>query len=331
MRFLWLYQYLPNYNFDHFLHMDVAECMNNIPDIEVKCYGPGLHLSNPKLTITQYSENTTINSLYNKWEFDVIIICTKSRMFRNYLPIHAIDNTRGEIGTDTEWLPKDFSQFTKAKKIVLEEDYHYEGPDKWYKDRGVDAILQRHFVNIEQGINKGGYNIPHIFFPFSFAPNTFRDFGKQRVNLIKYTGSTNNKYYLDRVACKKILEDNGILARTPQMRTDDEYINDLNSFTVHMSGQSKYYILPAKIFEIAACGSVLFTNANPKSGIQKVFSDTSYVKWEDDFSDVLLKANMILNDSFMRNKITTAAKEEVMNRHTHEVRTKELLEIVGKL
>lgn len=324
MKILWLYRYIHNYNFDHFLHMDISECMNGLEGIELKCYGPNLHISNPKLCVESYDANTTLEQIYNKFPFDIIVICTKSRMFFNYLPTYAMGNTRGEIA-EGEWLPKDFVSFQKGRRVVFEEDYHYEKDNAWYRDRGISLVLQRHYCNVPFG-NSMGQGVKHVFFPFSIDPKTFYDRGYPRTNVMQYVGSLNSQYYIDRKKAIEILSGENLI--NSERHVDGDYIENLNRFTCHLSGQSTYHILPAKIFEIVACGSVLFTNASVKSGIDKVFSEGSYVMWKDDFSDIVEKARFIMNDREAQKAIVHRAKLEIMMRHTHKIRTKEFLEIM---
>ena len=324
MKILWLYRYVKEYNYDHFLHMDIAECMNGLMGIEVKCYGPGLHMSTPRICLEEYNADTTLEHLFNKFSFDIIVICTKSRMFFNYRPVNAMGNTTGEIA-EGEWLPKDFMSFSKGNRVVFEEDYHYEANDIWYKNRGVSIIFHRHYCNVVAGSTMTN-GVRHVFFPFSIDPKVFYDRGYLRTNAMKSVGSINNQYYLDRKTANIALSGAGLLST--ERCLDGAYAENLNRFTCHLSTQSLYNILPAKIFEIAACGSVLFTNANPKSGIDKVFSPGAYVAWKDDFSDIIDKADWLLKDRESQKAIVHRAKLEVMMRHTHTIRTKEFLEIM---
>lgn len=330
MKILWLYKYLSQYNFDHFLHMDIAEAMNKIEGIEVRCYGPNLYLSNKDLNLCHYNPSYDIEYLYKIFKFDVIICCTKSRMFMDYLPPEAMGNEKGEIRKG-EWIPQGMRDFNLAKKVVFEEDYHYETDDAWYKSVGIDAILQRHYSNVNKGIERGKYNIPHIFFPFSVDTNVFRDKQLERINKISFAGSVNLKYYADRVLAINALRQHGLLAYNDGLIHDKDYIDNLNTYTIHLSSHSRYSILPAKTFEITSSGSVLFTNYNDKSGLEKVFNDTSYLKWEENKKDIVEKALWILTHEKERKKIVESALEDVKTRHSHQIRAKEFIKIIEGL
>lgn len=115
---------------------------------------------------------------------------------------------------------------------------------------------------------------------------------------------------------------------SPKRRENQDYIRDLNSYVCHLSGQSAYYILPAKIFEIASSGSLLFTSANEKTGMHLVFPEDTYVKYADDCSDVVEKASWILTHPVEVKEIVAKAKKHIQENHTHEIRTKQLLELL---
>lgn len=329
MKFLFLYRYIPSYNFDHFLHMDVVEQMNKMEGIEARCYGHRLHESNPNICITPWRDDVTMAELYEKYNFDVIAVMTKARMFLDYLPKNAMGNTRGEIRQGC-WLPKDFSSFNKKIKIAIDEDTHYEEDNSWYKEVGINLIFERHYVNVDRG-NSFASGVKHIFLPFSVDTKLFCDRSQFRINMITYTGSVNNMYYTDRTMAVAMLKERGLITKdSPKRKENYEYVNDLNNYVCHLSGQSAYYILPAKIFEIASSGSLLLTTANPKTGMDLVFPEDTYVKFADDGSDLIEKANFILSNPNEVKVITARAKKHILENHTHEIRTRQLVEMLNK-
>lgn len=330
MKILWFYRYIPQYNFDHFLHMDIAEQMAKMDGVELKCYGHRLHESNPRICLTPWRDDVTMDELYEKFKFDTIIICTKSRMFLDYLPKNAMGNTRGEIRSG-EWLPKDFNSFDKARKVVWEEDYHYEADDSWYKEVGIDIVFQRHYVNVDYG-NSFNSGVRHMFLPFSVDTKLFCDRNQFRTNMITYTGSVNNMYYTDRTMAVAMLKQRSLITKdSPKRKENQDYVNDLNNYVCHLSGQSAYYILPAKIFEIASSGSLLLTTANPKTGMDLVFPENTYIKFADDCSDLISKADFILSNRNEVKAITERAKKHILENHTHEIRTRQFIETMQKV
>ena len=142
MRILWLYRYTPDYNFDHWLHMDFAEWINSYSEIQTKCYGHRLHEVYPNFVVMPWEETITMKDIKKAFDFDVVILNTKSRMFEEYLPPVNPDNL--PHSHSPTWLPRDFKEYD-CPKVVIEEDYHWELNDDWYAENGIDLIMQRHY------------------------------------------------------------------------------------------------------------------------------------------------------------------------------------------
>lgn len=328
-KILWLYRYEPRYNFDHFLHIDVAEHLAKDKNVSLMAYGHRMNEGCPSLSSVGWNEDITLNELHCFFNFDYVIVNTKSRCFLNYLPKNAIGNRNGEI-REGEWLPKDFHTFNKTPKIMIEEDYHYEDGDSWYKERGFNLILHRHFVNVSFG-NSFKSGIKHIFFPFSVDTSYFYDYNKKRKNNITYTGSINDSYYSDRKKAIERLSAYGLFHKTTKKHIENiEYVNNLNEYVSHLSGQSIYNILPAKIYEIASSGSILLTNNNPLSGLDLVFPKDCYVEYKNEGLDVVEKARFILREKQAVKEIADRAKKHILENHTHEIRNSQLLDLLKK-
>lgn len=332
MKILWLYQYKANYNFDHWLHMSMVKYIREKKDYEIQAYGLNLEKGYPNLCLTPYHPSLTMQDLYNKFNFDVVVVSTKSRMWENYLPIYALGNLERIEKKQNYWLPNDFSTFHKTPKVVLEEDYHYEANDSWYDEVKIDAILHRHHSNVLRG-KQNHSKVKHIWHPFSVDTTIFKDYNQPRQNQICYTGSINAGYYKDRQEAYKILSEKGLINPHPyKVIADNEYVINLNSFICHLSGNSIYHITPGKIFEIMACGSLLFTSASEESGIPQLFSDNTYIRYRwADLADVEKQAIWILNNQQEVKEMTTRAKKEIQEKHSHDVRMKEFEQVVRSL
>jgi len=330
IKILWIYKYDPRYNFDHHLHMDVAEDLNNFSNVKVIAYGKGLHESNPRLCPFSYREDMTLLALYNAIKFDLIIVNTKSRCFDYYCPPLVIGNTEGERRKG-ELLPSDFSTFNKTPKIMIEEDYHYEVSDDWYKEKGFNLILQRHYSNFIKGKEmKSG--IEHRFFPFSVDINKFYDKKLSRINKITYVGSLSEAYYSDRLQALRKLSAYGLLQRdTEKHIVDNCYIDNLNKYVGHLSGQSNFFINPAKNLEIISSGSLLISNNHSKAGLEYILPNDCYISYDDTSSDIVSKVQYILNNSDKRLEIVEKATKYVRENHNHQIRHQQLLDIIGKI
>lgn len=325
MKILWLYRYHPEYNFDHWLHMDFAEWLRHYTGGNVRCYGKYLHEVYPKFVVTPWTAETTLQELHNIYPFDIIIINTKSRMFEDYLP--PINPDRMEPYSIGCWLPKDFDEY-KCPKIVIEEDYHWETDDDWYVDRGINLILQRHY---SQSLRDG--KVKKLWFPFSvdtsvFCSNPLIVARERRIcNMGGYTWC-----YIYRNRVKEILKSANLCVDFSNHHREERYIKSLQSYVAYISCSANVNHTPAKMFEIMSSGGILFTNRSPedKYGLKKLFPDESYVTYEEDFSDVLSKARRIINDKEWADMIAKKGMEYVQEHHNHKVRIRQLLKILEK-
>ena len=337
MNILYLFHYKKHNHYDHHLHADFAVYMNRIPGIKVMGYGLDLEQGYPDFCPMKYNFNTTLEDIHKMFPFDAIVVNTKGRCFEYYNP-HT-DVIRGA------WLPKDFAGWNHCPKLILEEDYHYEVDDIWYKEMGFDLILQRHYSqSLRQNL------VPMMFFPFSVDTSLFNTTSisakhrnmeitlpsnAERLNRIAFVGNDGDKAYIYRFkAIRRLVEmgiaDNYSLAEPNAIRRlDGEYVRLLRSYIAHISCGSTFEICAAKNLEIMATGSILFTNKF--LGIDKLFPENCYVSYENDWSDLEVKADKILTDSAFVVETRRNALKCINERHTHEIRIKQLLNIIGDL
>lgn len=321
MKLLFFYRYIPQYCYDDWLHMHFAEVANQYPGVKVYAYGPDLHISNPFLARIKYNPKHTMQSLYHEYGgFDAAILITKSRMFMHYNPHASI--------AEGCWLPSDFSFWNKTPKLVLEEDYHYEHDDEWYCRMNIDLLLQRHHSAFVRP-----HRVNMRWFPFSVDTNTFKPGKKERINRICLAGTLNGAYPERQSLAYVLGKQNLIDVFVDRQKVGGKYIDCLQSYTVHLSGTSRYFITPAKMFEIMASGSVLFTNNDPH--LKLLFPEDSYATYDytkPSFEKGVLEvANNLLSNSELRDNMTTLALKTIKERHTHQHRIAELIRYVKSL
>ncbi len=332
-KILWLYKFLPLYDFDNFLHMKFVETLSRYPEIELFAYGPDLNIGYPNVAPIEYKKELTLHQLRDIFKFDVIIVNTKSRCFDYYDP----KQNRAE-GC---WFPEDFKDWKYTKKIVIEEDAHYEKDGKWYQEMGIDLILQRHY---SQSLRDWG--VPCKWHPFSVDTKIFNpeveyyrnkrgknvklSNSNQRISKIAFVGNNADSAYIYRKsAIEKLLAINCGANFAGSKKIEDSYVNVLREYVAYVSCGSIYEICAAKNFEIMASGGLLFTNHF--QGIDKLFPEDTYVSYSNDCSDVINKANRILNDPlFVAGKVQNGLKH-IKENHTHEIRIKQLLDIIKEL
>lgn len=324
-KILWLYRYHPDYNFDHWLHMDFAEQLHVHTFGNVQCYGKYLHEKYSKFIVAPWTKETTLKELHDIYPFDIMILNTKSRMFEDYLPPINPGNV-SPYSIDC-WLPSDFDDY-KCPKIVIEEDYHWETDDNWYAERHIDLILQRHY---SQSIRDG--KVKKIWFPFSVDTSVFTPSStvvNRERRICKMGGYTD--CYVYRQTALRILMSQGLAIDFSNKHREERYIKSLKNYVAYLSCSSNVNITAGKMFEIMSSGGILFTNRSPEDryGLKKLFPEDSYVTYEEDFSDVISQARRIINDKEWADNIAKKGMEHVQQYHNHQTRTKQLLEIIEK-
>lgn len=317
MRILWLDHPARVDRYDKWLHLEFAKKIRS-EEHQIFFYAPRMHELEPDFTPISFAPHALMKNIVEELGIDIIILDTKSSIFYNYFP-QIIYPERIDEGKT--WLPKDFAKIT-TPKVCIEEDYHYEYSDKWYEDMGFKVLLQKHY---SQSIRE--MVVPTMFFPFSVDIDTFKPTKAERRNKICIASIASEAMYPFRYRAMKRLQDEGLIdCFIDRQKVGNRYVKCLQEYTCHLAGGSRYNLTPAKIFEITASGSLLFTNKF--TGIEKVLPDDCYVSYKNDMSDVVDKTRKILYNKRYREKITEKGMYTVRKYHSHEVRVKQLIDIL---
>jgi len=325
VKILWLYKYDSAYNFDHWFHMDMVKAIRK-EGHDCWAYGPKIDIGYASLALTSYNQFITMEDLHSSFQFDIAIVVTQSRMFSYYRPalVQPIQPERKE-GC---WLPKDFSTWP-GKKVVLEEDYHYEDNNNWYQEMNIDLVLQRHYSNVDRFYSNDNQGIKCLWHPFSVDESIFKPSNQERIQKLCLVGSSVERIYPLRVKTDKILKPQGLLDH-PGRLLDGEYVKCLQSYVGHLSCSSIFNITPAKMFEIMSSGSVLLTEEGEEYGLKELFPKDCYVTYKRDGSDLLDRATKILNDRQWREDLTKRGRECILEKHTHSKRITQMVNIFKK-
>jgi spore maturation protein CgeB len=316
LKILWLYQFLDHYNHDDWLHMKFAEYIANSGQCELVAYGPGLHENYRDVAPIKYNQKIMLGNLYNELRFDAVIINTKSRCFDYYNP-HK-QELRGC------WLAEDFSAFDKTPKLVLEEDYHYELNDTWYQEQRIDLILQRHYAHVSRQ-----EKVPMKWLPFSVDTTIFKPSDThEKINKVCMAGAVNGAYPERQIISNALQRNQLIDVFSSKEKIGLDYVKCLQQYTIALCGSSRYHITPAKLFEIMASGAVLFTSE--EKDLEILFDKDSYITYNINQSEsaIVQKVREILNNINLRDNITSKALKCINEKHTHDVRIKELIKII---
>jgi len=321
MRILWMYRYIKEYDFDNWLHMKFAEYMAKYPGIELFAFGPDLDILYSNITPIKHHPHMTMVDICSMLKPDVVVLNTKSRMFHYY-------NPHKNEAKDC-WLPPDFKTYDKIPKIVIEEDYHYEKNDDWYAEMGIDLILQRHFNSV-----KRQDKVQMDWLPFSVDTTVFNEqITKPRINKVCFAGSM-NLAYPERQRISEALNGKRLLDMFHgKQMVGQNYVNCLKSYTLGLSGTSKYFITPAKMFEIMASGTIMLTNNDPHLNL--LFDSGSYITYDlnepDCEAKTIHKIEQVLNIQEHRERILAKARHDIHTRHSHDIRIKHFINIVNCL
>ena len=325
MKFLFFYKYDPNYSFDGYFHLDLVKHYTKAGH-ESKCYGIRVHEAYPNECITEYNPRLTMKDLHNIFKFDAVILLTQSRMFDHYRPpLVPLAREKEMSGC---WLPKDFNQW-KGTKILIDEDSHYETDNDWIKEAGIDITFQRHYSNVKR-FKDISPELKCFWLPISVDTELFKpDPEIKRVNKLAMAASVVHEIYKWRkMQIETLVPLELMVDYKEQKKVGDSYINCLKSYVGHGSCSSIYDITPGKMVEIMSSGSVLFTDNTPNYGLQELFPEGSYVAYERDGSDMVQKAQRIINEPEWVKEITTLGRKTILERHTHEIRIKEMVDII---
>jgi len=332
LNILWLYG--SNEKFDkinHWYHTDFAKIIAKQSNINLMMYGYKMTELQPEFTKIQFNEKIKGKDIKKEFDFDIIIMDNKNRFaFTQTLKERQCNKPRNF------WLkPEFFDDLNNIPKIFLEGDYHLHfhmnKPEEknWYKERKVDLLLVRHLSALKYHRDN---SMPIMWFPCSVDNNIFKPNPDiKRINKICLISGYGIDYYKYRNTAGKILEPLNLIDIYSKRFIGEDYIKNLQSYVCHLSCSSIRSITPAKMFEYMASGTVLFTDAGNEYGLKELFPDRTYVTYDKkDYHDLILNAQKILNDKDFRIEITTNAIKCINEKHTHEIRAKQLINIIVK-
>jgi len=323
MKILWLYGSNEMWDsINHWYHMDFANVLKQQPNVDLMAYGWNLETVWKELAPITFNPIITAKDLKAEFDFDVIIMDNKNRFFR--------DPRKKKT---TQWLSDSFFDgMNNIPKIMIEGDYHQHKiqylSEDWFMRTKIDLLLHRHVSNVKRSL----IDFPYIksgWLPCSVDINKFKPNPNiQRTPLVCFIGGWSPGLYTYRNIAAKNLAPSNLLKVYNQRLLGQDYIDCLQSYVSHLNCSSKYSITTAKMFEIMASGSVLLTDESDDYGLKELFVDESYCTYKRDGSDVIKKANLIINEPNYRDLVTNRAINCIKEKHTHEIRAKELIKTI---
>lgn len=322
MKMLWLYDsyYKPDYN--HWYRIDFVKYLKQNFNLDILVYGWNSDKNYPELSLIKFNLKKTLKDIKKEFNFDIVIIDGHNR--------NGIKR-RLSIWKNIKDYPT----------IYMEGDFHgivYSSVyPNWLKNINPKIILHRHKSNIIRGVKKFP-EFKHKWFPCSvdtkvFKPNPNIE-RKQKIVFIGSNWASRRSYLtaLEKSNLGDIFDiqyhNKNVYPNKFKLFTGHFYIKILRSYisAFNHSGTIYQNIDNAKMFEIMACKTVLLTN-ECNNGIKDLFPEGSYIVYKNE-KNMIEKAKWIIEHSRERKIITDKALKCIKTKHTHEVRAKELIDII---
>lgn len=228
------------------------------------------------------------------------------------------------------WLPRDFKE-VQVPKVMIECDWWYIKPRlrRWYKEHGVDFLIQRGMVDDQ------GTGLRSTWLPFSADENDFvkhqsRRLAKRKM-LLGFIGRGSDKRiegqaYHNRSKMIAALDRYSLL-KTKGVVGHSRYPIELSKFVAYFSDCGRLNSPPGKVFEIMASGSLLYTD--DFAGRERLFGKEEVCKFWTSEKDVVEKARVILNSNVSDlQRVVDRAVDIVNQKHLHKHRVVELEHIL---
>jgi len=316
MKILWLYASMPQYDHNHWYHMNFVKIIKQQNNVELLVYGYNLEKEYSDLATIHFNPNIKAIDLKKEFDFDIVIMDNRQRFFRNWDSSKFFNNTNN------------------IPKIMIEGDFHlhkneYLG-DVWFKKSEINLILHRHYNNFILG-QKILPEIKQIWFPCSVNTDIFQpNLNIERIPLIypihhKFAPKV---YPYRELVTSILIQEKLVMCPKQKHLTGESYITCLQSYISHISDSSIYHVDVAKMFEIMASGSVLLTDEGDDYGLTRLFPSNSYCTYKRDGSNIIEKTKLIINDKDYSKNITENGIKCINQNHSHTIRARELINII---
>jgi len=314
MKILWLFRYTPHRHYNHWFHTDFAKEIAKSKNVDLKLYGYNMHMKHEykELLIRPWQQHILLSDLKKEYNYDIVILDGINRMYKTTF-------------IKEKWITEKSFKSINIPIINLEGDYHNIFNKSIYYNFNINLIIHRHFSNVLRA--KKDLPIKSIWLPCSIDTDIFKpNININRINKICLVGEARNKVYLWRKESFDHIDKKFKFKQ--RLVREEEYIKCLQQYISHLNGSSIFNLDMAKMFEIMACGSVLFTDKTDLNGLTKLFPSNTYCTYERNYSDISNKVKKIINDLEYRKITTSNAIKCIKNKHTHKIRVQQLLKII---
>jgi len=321
MKILWLCDSYTKPEYNHWYRIDFVKYLKDNFNLDILVYGWNSNKNNPKLSPIKFALEKNLKNLKKEFDFDIIIIDGYNRnKIKQRLSI--------------------YKNIKDYPVIYMEGDFHHyfkkENYSDWLRNVNPKIILHRHKSNIIRG-TRNYSELKHKWFPCSVDINIFKPNPEiKKIKKIVFIGSKwrERTNYLNALINNNLGDIYNLKPGTKDYKkrfklyTGDYYIKTLQNYisAFNHSGTINQNVDNAKMFEIMACKTVLLTN-KCDNGVKELFPKDSYVLYKNQ-SDLIDKAKWIIEHPKERKIITDKALKCIAERHTHQIRAKQLIDII---
>jgi hypothetical protein len=211
-------------------------------------------------------------------------------------------------------------KFNKCLRVMIAVDSWKMVRDNnpsFYIDNDFHLIVYRSSYDVEFHKKTGTEG---VWLPFSASEKEFYPGKNKRTNIVGFAGTVAPSYS-QRIKAISILQKNSLLDFKGVI-SGGEYAKYLRSITVALTSADKGCV-HGKTFEMMASGTVVLSPVIDSDKL--LFGDNaSYVRVKRDCSDIVEKAQYILNDKEAQKEISNNAYKQFLSKHTDDIRIREL-------
>jgi len=222
-------------------------------------------------------------------------------------------------------LPSNIFRDLPCLKVMIEVDYK-KGMIPWYRKNKFNFIFKR--GSYARRSNTG---IPTTWLPFSADASLFKhsfDIEK-RIKKVGFSATLNKAYTQRKKVVQKLEEYK--LVTIKKIYDPKEYANFLGSFLIGLDTPERRMTPHGKTFETIASGAVLLTG--PFYGHNTLFdpSKKSFIQFGSKLEGLVKEVHKVINDIDLAKEIVKNSKQTFLERHTDEIRIKELYDHLQNL
>lgn len=222
-------------------------------------------------------------------------------------------------------------------KVLWSVDIHKDaGAQKvleYIKNAGIGLILMTYDKRLETeaGRTFKSLGVPIEFYPFSINEDFYKPLNLEKKYDVSLLGNIAQSYYPLRARAQEILSRmGGVRFHSPNDGRfyREDFVRHINESRICVTCASSYKYSVPKFFEIPACGSLLMADAPRDKEFINLASGHNYAEVNE--GSLEERVRYYLADENELKRVADNGRQWILKHHTHDIRAKELVEILGK-